>query len=72
MKLYNFQNVCGTIKRKLRGRARTETFLKLHKVMTVSALLYESECWTLNKQQASRTETVKMRFIKAEQENRPN
>jgi hypothetical protein len=57
VKLQRFQQICGTIKWTLDGKVRKEILLRFYKIMTIAALLYGSECWTLTKRQKGRLES---------------
>jgi hypothetical protein len=48
-KIKKFQNICGAIMGKLKGKPRKDTQIKFYQVMAVPTLLYGSECWTMRK-----------------------
>lgn len=49
MKLSKFEQVCGTIHRKLRRKTRKKTRIKFYKTTAVPLLLYGSETPVINK-----------------------
>jgi hypothetical protein len=63
-KLQKFNYMCGTTKRTLKNKTRTETKIKFHKVMTVSGGLYGSEYWVLTEKDKYRIQAVEMRFLR--------
>jgi hypothetical protein len=65
VKLKKFQNICGTIRRSLRGKTRKDTQLKFYKVMATPTLLYGSETWTLNARDKSRIQASEMKFLRS-------
>jgi hypothetical protein len=50
-KLEKFNYICGTIKRTLKNKSRTETQITFYKVVAVSAGLYGSENWVLTEKE---------------------
>jgi hypothetical protein len=54
-KIKKFQDICGTIRRALKGKTRKDTQIKFYQVMAVPTLLYGSECWTMRKRDAKTT-----------------
>jgi hypothetical protein len=48
-KIKKFQNICGTVRRTLKGKTRKDTQIKFYQVMAVPTLLYGSECWTVGR-----------------------
>jgi hypothetical protein len=46
--------------RTLLKRAQLETILKFYKFLAVPALLYDSECWTLTKEQLQKSNPLKL------------
>jgi hypothetical protein len=50
----NLQNVCGTVRRTLFGKAQAEKLLKSYNVMAMLVLLCGYDCWSLIKQQINR------------------
>jgi hypothetical protein len=57
--------MCGTIKRTLKNKTRTETQIKFYKVMAVSAGLYGSENWVLTEKDKNRVQAAEMRFLRS-------
>jgi hypothetical protein len=57
--------MCGTIKRTVKNKTRTETQIRFYKVMAVSAGLYGSENWVLTEKDKNRIQTVEMRFLRS-------
>jgi hypothetical protein len=64
-KLEKFNYSCGTIKRTLKNKSRTETQIKLYKVMVVSAGLYGSENWVLKEKNKNRFQVAEMRLLRS-------
>jgi hypothetical protein len=54
--------MCGTIKRTLKNKTRTETQNKCYQVIAVSAGLYGSENWILTEKDKNRIQAAEMRF----------
>jgi hypothetical protein len=64
-KIKKFQNICGTIGRTLKGKARKDTQIKFYQVIAVSTLLYGSECWTMRKRDIHKPQAAEMRFLRS-------
>jgi hypothetical protein len=63
--LHKFQNICGTIRRYLKGKTRMDTQLKLYKTTTVPVLMYGREAWTIKKKDISRIQSAEMKFLRS-------
>jgi hypothetical protein len=57
--------MCGTIKRTLKNKTRTETQVKFYKVMALSAALYGSENWVLTEKDKNRIQAAEMRCLRS-------
>jgi uncharacterized GH25 family protein len=64
-KLEIFNYMCGTIKRTLKNKTRTEKHITFYKVMAVSAGLYGSENWVLAEKYKNRIQAAEMRFLRS-------
>jgi hypothetical protein len=57
--------MCGTIKRTLKNKTRTETQIKFYKVMAISASLYGNKNWVLTEEDKNRIQAAEMRFLRS-------
>jgi hypothetical protein len=57
--------MCGTIKRNLKSKTRTEIQITFYKVMVVSDGLYGSENWVLTEKVKNRIQAAEMRFLRS-------
>jgi hypothetical protein len=57
--------MCGTIKRTLKNKTRTETQIKSHKVMAISVGLYGTDNWVLTEKDKNRIQAAEMRFLRS-------
>jgi hypothetical protein len=60
LRLAQFLQLIGTIKRTIFRKVRTETILKLYNTLVLPAFLYGSENWTLTASQRRRIEAAEM------------
>jgi hypothetical protein len=63
LKLVNFLQLIGTIKRTIFKKVRTETILKLYNTLVLPAFLYGSENWTLTALQRRRIEAAEIKLL---------
>ena len=63
-KINRFQGICGTIKKHLK-KTRTDTQMKLYKVVARPSLMYCSETWVTTKRDLTRLEAAEMRFLRS-------
>lgn len=64
-KLPIFQQLCGTINRNLKNKARKETQIKFYKVMAVPSLLFGSETWTMTAADSKKLQAAEMKFLRS-------
>jgi hypothetical protein len=64
-KIQKFQNICGTIRRTLKGKTRKDTQIKFYQVMAVTTLLYGSECWAMRKRDTQEPQAAETRFLRS-------
>jgi hypothetical protein len=64
-KLAKFRNVCGTIHKYLKHKARKDSRLKFYKTIAVPILIYGSEAWALSKRGESKMQSSKMLFLRS-------
>jgi hypothetical protein len=57
--------MCGTIKRTLKNKTRTETQIRFYNVMAVSAGLHGSDNWVLAEKDKNRIQTAEMRSLRS-------
>jgi hypothetical protein len=55
--------MCGTIRRTLKNKTRTETQIKFYKLMAVYAGLYGSENWVLTEKDKNRIRAAEISEI---------
>ncbi|KAJ4446628.1 hypothetical protein ANN_13325 [Periplaneta americana] len=63
-KLPIFQQLCGTINRNLKNKARKETQIKFYKVIAVPSLLFGSETWTMTAADSKKLQAAEMKFLR--------
>ena len=63
-KINRFQGICGNIRKHLK-RTRTDTQMKLYKVVARPSLLYGSETWVTTNRDMTRLEAAEMLFLRS-------
>jgi hypothetical protein len=64
LKLANFLELIGIIKRTIFGKVRTETILKLYNTLVLPTFLFPSENWTLTASQRRRIEAAETKLLR--------
>jgi hypothetical protein len=64
LKLANFLQLIGTIKRTIFKKVRTETILKLYNTLVLPTFLYGSENWTLTASRRRRIEAAEIKLLR--------
>jgi len=63
-KINSFQVICGTIRKGLK-KTRTDTQMKIYKVVARPSLLYGSETWVNTKRDMTGLEAAEMRLVRS-------
>jgi hypothetical protein len=63
-RIRKYNNLNGVIKRHFRNKINTDILLRLHNIVTKSALHFGSETWILRKEDKRRLEASHMRFLR--------
>ena len=63
-KLNNFNRMNGTIFRTLKGKVRKNTMMKFYRSMSIPAVTYGSETWTITNKNMNLITAAEMRFLR--------